>query len=119
MSNKNVMLNEVVSSVLRRNLQEEFGKPELMKDEGFVKKVEAEVKRKLSTDCRNNSFTENKDMLVEVVEEITFNVLKHRYHLVADETRKRVKLHALQGGIFSNDNLRSSGLPSPTGVKTL
>ena len=62
MSNKNVMLNEVVSSVLRRNLQEEFGKPELMKDEGFVKKVEAEVKSEVSVNLLSNIKKKREDL---------------------------------------------------------
>ena len=113
---KQAELNDLISSVVRKNITKDFNQPELLKDVKFVENVEKEVKRKLNSDRYNQK---NKDQLNEVVNSITFNILKQRYNLKPDENYQKEKLSKVKS-VFSRDSVKTmSAISAPTSVKSL
>lgn len=112
-------LDDLVRAVVRRNLEQDFNKPEMLKNQNMMAQIEKEVKRKLSLDRKNLSLTQNQDQIVETINEITFNILKNRYGLKPDETRMQPKLSKVNDSIFNVNDLRTVALPSLSGVKSV
>lgn len=111
-------LNDLISTVVRKNLNKNFNQPELLKDQNFVQNVEKEVKRRVNLNSCKGSFDKNKDQLTEITNSVAYNVLRYRFKLKPDQNYKEAKLSTVKS-VFDQTSLRTRTVPAPGGLKSV